>query len=65
MICCKCGKEFTTSAVKMFIYNTYNETDIECDRCIFDNVFSKIEVDHNKRTYKDLVEFLTELSNEL
>ena len=54
MICCKCGKEFTTSAVKMFIYNTYNETDIECDRCIFDNVFSKIEEDFKINVYNEL-----------
>ena len=45
IVCNECGKEFEPSEVKKFIYNTYEEADIKCDRCIFDDVFSKLEED--------------------
>ena len=53
IVCNECGKEFEPSEVKKFIYNTYDEADIKCDRCIFDNVFSKFEEDFKISVYDE------------
>ena len=54
VVCNECGKEFEPSEVKKFIYNTYEEADIKCDRCIFDDVFSKLEEDFKINVYNEL-----------
>lgn len=41
--CCNCNKEFEISHVKAMIYSSNQEVDTKCDKCIFDNMFSKLD----------------------
>jgi hypothetical protein len=70
VICPECKKEFEINFAKALAYSLNNEDKPKCDKCIFDNVFSKLDEDFNVNIYdekgkvKSFQEVLSELSNE-
>ena len=52
-ICPTCKNEFEMTTNKIFIYASQGIENIECDKCIFDNLFSKLDKDFKIKLYDD------------
>ena len=51
--CPICQKEFEISWAKALAYSLNDEDNPKCDKCIFDNIFSKLDKDFNIKLYND------------
>lgn len=69
IICPECNKEFEMSFAKALAYSLNDEDKPKCDKCIFDNIFSKLDKDFNIEIYnedrkvKSLQQILSELGH--
>ena len=68
--CCNCNKEFELGFIKSLAYALEDSMEFECDRCIFDKVFDKLDkdfifeiYDEDNKQFKSLDCILSELGN--
>lgn len=69
IVCPECSKEFEINLPKALAYSLNGEDKPKCDKCIFDNIFSKLDKDFGidlydeQRKVKSMQQVLSELGH--